>query len=302
MKKNIFILPALLVALAVPGARASDDYDSITEEELIEVYDDTMTAAADTRARIEEILTPAEPSGNLWVETPVQDQNRILNITTGVVLPRELFEMWQKILMRQRLGDCPFDTLAECKIWRSKPTVAESHTPTDPNIRDYKLTDIVETLNVTGELDTNSPVAAPLIDRYKTLMRVAKVCCTDGMVHALRRAGASDGLVYKFMVDDANFYGIGERCLMMTDSDLENEFPDESATVATISDVRNRCLCHGQQQLYDILAPFTTVWQKSPEFAKTPFTWTYTDGLNRTVTVSINHDVQNVLNQLAQCP
>lgn len=301
MKKKFFILSSILTAVALNCAVASDftPYDdALSDTELQLLYDETAHDLADTRSRVEEILCPTKPSESLWTA----DGSGRVNITTAVMLPRELFAMWQKILMRQKLGDCPFDTVAECKIWRRKPTMRETIIPTESALRDYNMTDILATLDVTGNIDTNSPVAAPLIDRYKMLMRAANVCCTDGMVYSLRRAGASDGLVYKFMVDDANFYGIGERCLMMTDADLDANFPDEPSTVATVSDVRNRCLCQGRQQFYDILAPFTAVWDANPEFAASPFMWTYTDGLNRTVTVSINRDVQNVLNQLEQCP
>ena len=35
---------------------------------------------------------------------------------------------------------------------------------------------------------------------------------------------------------------------------------------------------------------------------ETLFNYTYKDGLQREITVSINNDVQNVLKQLAQCP
>lgn len=303
MKKKISILPIVLAALSAPVAHASDDasdYDLISDEEVIEIYDDTMQTAADTRARIEEFLS--SETAPETVTAAIEQPDRMLNITTGVLLPRELFDMWQKMLIRQKLGNCPFDTVAECNIWRTKPTRRESLVPTETKLSNYKMTDIVATLDVTGGLDTESPVAAPLIERYKMLMRASHVCCTDGLVYALRRAGASDGLVYKFMVDDANFYGVGERCLMMTDADLESNFLNEPSTVATVSDVRNRCLCQGRQTFYDILAPFTAVWRASPEFAESPFVWHYTDGLNRTVTVSINQDVQKVLDQLAQCP
>ena len=40
----------------------------------------------------------------------------------------------------------------------------------------------------------------------------------------------------------------------------------------------------------------------APDFANSKFDYTYIDGLQREITVSINTDVQNVLNQLAQCP
>lgn len=80
-------------------------------------------------------------------------------------------------------------------------------------------------------ITANNPVAAPLLERYKMLMSSANACCTDGMVYSLKQAGATDGLVYKFMADDANFYGFGARCLMMTDDELDTKYPN-TATAA----------------------------------------------------------------------
>ena len=132
-------------------------------------------------------------------------------------------------------------------------------------------------------------------------MASANACCTDGLAYSLRRAGASDGLVYKFMVDDANFYGLGARCLMMTDAELDTKYPN-TATAAVAADVRNGCLCRGRQWFTAMLAPFQAAYAAAPEFRDAKFNYTYTDGLQRETTVSINTDVQNVLNQLTLCP
>ena len=39
-----------------------------------------------------------------------------------------------------------------------------------------------------------------------------------------------------------------------------------------------------------------------PEFKNYKFNYTYVDGLQREITVSVNNDVQNVLKQLSVCP
>ena len=155
--------------------------------------------------------------------------------------------------------------------------------------------------NYNKHITANAPVAAPLLDRYKMLMRSAQACCTDGMAYALKQAGASDGLVYKFLADDANFYGFGARCLMMTDYELDTKYPN-TATAVVAADVRNGCLCRGRQWFKAMLAPFEQAYNALPEFKDTEFYYTYTDGLKREITVSVNNDVQNVLKQLEQCP
>jgi hypothetical protein len=163
------------------------------------------------------------------------------------------------------------------------------------------MIEFLSSASCNGNINANSAAAAPLVARYKMLMDAAHACCTEGMVYSLRKAGASDELVYKFMSDDANFYNIGDRCLMTTDADLDVNYPD-TATSTIIADVRNGCLCRGRQWFTAMLAPFVEAWNASPSFATSKFLWTYTDGLQRQVTVSINDDVRNVLNQLAVCP
>ena len=163
------------------------------------------------------------------------------------------------------------------------------------------MDEFIEAARCNENITANNPLAAPLLERYKMLMGSANACCTDGMAYSLKQAGASDGLVYKFLSDDANFYGFGARCLMMTDEELDTKYPN-TATAAVAADVRNGCLCRGRQWFYAMLAPFQQAYKEFPEFANYKFNYTYTDGLQREITVSVNNDVQNVLKQLALCP
>lgn len=259
------------------------------DTELVELYNDTMNDAATTRARIEELLSPARPSDDLWTDKPCSPAYTAQDMTVPI---NEAFGT---------NDGCPFETETECNIWRRKPIIRETVSPRSPKIRDDKMYDFVSEISCTGNIDANSAAAAPLIERYKMLMNSSRACCTEGMVYSLRKAGASDGLVYKFMSDDANFYNIGGRCLMTTDGELDARYP-ETATASVIADVRNGCLCRGREWFRAMLAPFVDAWNASPEFATSQFLWTYTDGLQRQITVSINDDVRNVLNQLDVCP
>lgn len=278
--------------------RESDD------AELVELYNDTMESAAETRARIEELLNPQKPSENLWLDVaPVADATQPCDTTPVFAPDPKYVAQDMSATIKTTFGDdgCPFETETECNIWRRKPIIRETVSPRSPKIRDDKMYALLSSANCNGELDANSPAAAPLVERYKMLMNSARACCVEGMKYSLRNAGASDGLIYKFMSDDANFYNIGERCLMMNDTELDEKYP-ESATAAVVADVRNGCLCRGRQWFTAMLAPFVDAWRASPEFAQSPFNWTYRDGLNREITVSINDDVQNVLDQIAVCP
>ena len=270
------------------------DAPSYTTDPAIDLYNQNMADAAATRARIDELLQPNKPQFDLWSDDcdseyapspryTAQDMTEIVNVAFG------------------QSDGCPFESETECEIWRRKPIVRETVSPRSPTIRVDTLNAFISAAKCNASIKATEPVAAPLLDRYKMLMRSANACCTDGLVYSLKRAGASDGLIYKFMSDDANFYGFGSRCLMMTDEELDTKYPN-TATAAVAADVRNGCLCRGRQWFQAMLAPFQQAYAAAPEFADQKFYYTYTDGLQRQTTVSVNNDVQNVLKQLELCP
>ena len=261
--------------------------NNFSSDSVKDIYKQNMEEAKATMDRVEELLSPKKPSENLWSNinpayTP-QDLTEVVEVTFGYS------------------DGCPFETKKECEIWRKKPIVRETVSPRSPKIRDEKMDEFINVAIYNKNITANVPEAAPLLERYKMLMSSANACCTDGMAYSLKQAGASDGLVYKFLSDDANFYGLGARCLMITDSELDTKYPN-TATAGVIADVRNGCLCRGRQWFKAMLAPFTDIYKAIPEFKDYKFYYTYTDGLGREITVSVNTDVQNVLNQLQQCP
>ena len=258
--------------------------ETVVDVNPMEMFQQNMIDAADTRARVEELLAPRKPSASLWFDNmPAMD-------TTVVVEDSFIVD-----------DGCPFETQTECEIWRRKPIVRETVSPRSPKLRDANVDAFIDAASCDNQITANADVSAPLLNRYKLLMKSAQACCTDGMAYELRQAGASDGLIYKFLVDDANFYGFGARCLMMTDYDLDTKYPN-TATAVVAADVRNGCLCRGREWFESMLAPFEQVYSQMPEFRDALFNYTYTDGLGREITVSVNNDVQNVLKQLSQCP
>lgn len=299
-----------------------------TDIDPLALYTQNMTEAAATRARVEELLSPKKPSDNLWFDTTVKETVTVtesvattkpcatqetvavapvMTTKTAFCMPAPRPEYTAQDMTQVvtavfgRTDGCPFDSETECQIWRRKPMIRETVAPRSAQIRPELLDAFIAKANRNQDIQATDPAAAPLLERYKMLMRSAQACCTDGMAYSLKKAGASDGLVYKFLADDANFYGLGNRCLMMTDADFDKNYPN-TATAAVAADVRNGCLCRGRQWFQAMLAPFRDVYSVAPDFAKSSFNYTYTDGLQRRVTVSVNNDVQNVLNQLEMCP
>lgn len=276
--------------------------DTTTTDYAIDLYNQNMADAAATRQRVEELLAPQRPTENLWVDD-APDMRIVNNLPIVPMRPEYVAQDMTEIVNVTFAPDdgCPFETETECNIWRRKPIVRETVSPRSPKLRTASVHEFINAARCDKTIDASNPVAAPLLDRYKMLMRSANACCTDGMAYSLKQAGASDGLVYKFLADDANFYGFGSRCLMMTDAELDTKYPN-TATAAVAADVRNGCLCRGRQWFTAMLAPFNQVYNELPEFKDAKFYYTYTDGLQRKTTVSINNDVQNVMKQLALCP
>lgn len=260
-----------------------------------------------TRDAVENLLTPMRPTSNLWTEIPEkyapQDMDCVVAATFDepVVTETQTTAAVIRPIPVVAVDGCPFETSAECDIWRKKPMIRETVSPRSPQLRATKMDAFINAAQCDAKISANDPVAAPLLARYKMLMQSAQACCTDGMVYALKNAGASDALVYKFMADDANFYNLGARCLMTTDAELDSKYPN-TATAAVAADVRNGCLCRGRQWFTAMLAPFQAAYTAAPEFAAQDFWYTYTDGLQREITVSVNTDIKNVLDQLSRCP
>lgn len=284
---------------AVNNVEISEDIN------IVDLYNQNMADAAATRARVEELLSPKKPTANLWTNDNVATETNVIAAVPTIPAPKPEYtaqDLTEVVKITfGRADGCPFETETECEIWRRKPIVRETVSPRSPKIRADNMSAFIHAAKCNEDITANDPVAAPLLARYKMLMNSAQACCTDGMAYSLKRAGATDGLVYKFLSDDANFYGFGARCLMMTDEELDTKYPN-TATAAVAADVRNGCLCRGRQWFTAMLAPFQEAYKAAPEFAKSKFYYTYTDGLQREITVSVNNDVQNVLNQLALCP
>jgi hypothetical protein len=221
---------------------------------------------------------------------------------------KEQLEKWNATAPKKDMWDdddefrgCPLETVEECRIWKIKPTVPETLSNRTPEISNASLDGLIVLARAGNAITSDLRDAAPLVNRYRALLASSRACCTSGLVYNLREAGASKGLIYKFMVDDANFYQFGERCLTITDDELDENYANTS-TAEVVADIRNTCLCRKKEYFETLLAPFIRLADASPAFANSTFGWQYTDGLKRKITVSINRDVNAVLKQLDNCP
>jgi hypothetical protein len=207
-------------------------------------------------------------------------------------------DLWDK---SHEFAGCPFEKVEECKIWKAKPAFPETGPHQPAGIPRANLDALITLARAGNEITAKMPDAKPLVRRYEILMKSARACCGDGMVNKLQVAGATTDLIYKFLVDDANFYQFGERCLMITDGELDENYAD-TQTAEVVADVRNECLCRRRDFFAALLSPFAQVAAAAPEFNNAAFNYSYRDGLGRILSVSIARDVKVVLDQLNNCP
>jgi len=197
--------------------------------------------------------------------------------------------------------NCPFDTAEECAVWYKKPVYKQNVYPRAPHFSSIKMDEILYGINSNSEISANDSFAKPLLERYQMLQMASKSCCTAGIVYKMKLNGKDEESVYDFIKDDVNYFAVGSRCLMTTNDEITNKYSN-GVDGEMVSDVRNACLCKNREWFEKLLAPFKDVYKRAPQFEPTPFNYTYTDGMQREITISVNQDVQNTLNLLSQCP
>jgi hypothetical protein len=196
---------------------------------------------------------------------------------------------------------CPFKTNNECRIWKLKPTVNETVSAQNQKIDDNKINEFIDVAKQGGDLNAFDLVSEPFINNYKLLVKSATACCTDGLIYKLQSDGMDKDFIFKFLSNDANSNNATSRCMMMTDQDLEKIYEKQS-DIDNIASIRTSCVCKNKVWFENMLSPFVKLYDRAPEFMNKKFYYNYTDGLNRKITVSVNADVQNILNQLKNCP
>lgn len=273
MKRYISILSVLACVCGVNCVRASEciDDDCDLDEAVIVTESDF------------DILQPLGRDDNIWTA--------------------DISDEYCDIMADDSFVDynCPFDTDAECEIWASKPLYATAALPRNPHISYVKLDGILATLTFNGEISANDEMAKPLLNRYLALMRASRACCSEGIIYKLRQNKTKDKDIYKFLTDDANKYAVGARCMVMEDSEITGSY-SYGVSDEMILDVRNSCICKNRQWIDSLLEPFYDLYQLAPDFEYMPFYYTYLDGLQREITVSVNGDVQTVMELLQYCP
>lgn len=197
--------------------------------------------------------------------------------------------------------NCPFESATECEIWYRKPIHKTTLSPRAPHINPVRVDDMLYAIYSNYNISGNDVAMSPLLERYEILMRASNACCSEGIIYKMRAAGLSDAKIYSFMKDDANYFAVMQRCMVMDNTELDQDYSN-GVTSKMVIDVRNACLCKNRQWFTTLLQPFNDIYYRAPQFESAPFTYNYTDGMKRNVSVSINRDIQITSGILNECP
>jgi hypothetical protein len=197
--------------------------------------------------------------------------------------------------------NCPFETPEECAVWYKKPSYKTIVAPRAPHINSEVAWDMEQIALANPNVSANDEDMKPLVQRYHMLMNASEACCTAGILHKMRQKGATDKEIYEFLKDDANYFALTKRCLVMDDDDIISKYSN-GVDGKMVADVRNACLCKNYQWFDSLLQPFLDMYEHVPNFQLSKFTYKYTDGLQREINVPINTDVQKVIGMTAACP
>lgn len=302
MKRYLSFLSILAIVCSSNFANASD---CVGEDCDIETFFDEEI----------DVLQPMEQTENLWsdytedyTEEEVVVEQPVVSVDEEIIVKEDEEDVVEYVDGMGYCGydyNCPFDTVWECNVWYKKPVYKETVAPRSPHLNPVKIDGIINMLTFQGYISANDALAKPLLERYQMMMRASNACCSEGIIYKLRNANKKDKKInekiYEFLKDDANEYNLGERCLVMTNGEIYDAY-SYGLTGEMVADVRNLCLCKNRQWFDTLLEPFYDLYQTAPEFQSMPFSYTYLDSMQREKTVSVNQDVQNVMDLLGFCP
>ena len=197
--------------------------------------------------------------------------------------------------------NCPFKTAEECAVWYKKPIFKTNLHPRAPHFSDVRVDDMLYAIYANYDVTANEAAMSPLLERYKILMRASHACCSEGIMYKMRQNGASEKAIYEFLKDDANYYAVASRCMVMNDDEFASSYSN-GVTKKMAIEVRNACLCKNRQWFETLLQPFFDVYYRAPMFEERPFIYSYIDDMQRPVTVYINDEVHTTMGFLGACP
>lgn len=168
------------------------------------------------------------------------------------------------------------------------------------DVRSAKIIDEERASNI-NHLGGGGTTVSIMRDMYHSLYRQGKYCCAYNTAQTMKRTNVHDKLIYKFLVDDINFYNSYNRCIFMSDEDVHNTF-DISETAFLIKNIRNECVCNNKEKFLDKIKIFEAVYCQTPSFKNKQLTYKIKDDFGRIICKDVNRDIQVLKNLLRRCP
>lgn len=295
--KNIKVsfLAMIAIAFGATCANASECVDGDCELPQSFVFNQTITSG-----NVTEMNDAYEYAG---ASTPIVSQvpQSIAYDTYEIITPEYQSCDYTTSTSCAYDYNCPFDTAKECEIWYKKPIHKTSLLPRAPHFSDVRVDEILYAIYSNYDIMANDAVMSPLLERYLILMRASKACCTEGIMYKMRANGANDDDIYSFLKDDANYFAVMERCMVMNDDEFDGSYSN-GVTGEMAIEVRNACLCKNRQWFETLLQPFYDIYARAPVFEERPFMYIYRDDMQRDVTVYINDEVHTTMGLMSVCP
>ena len=311
MKNKISFLAIIAAVLGANYVNASECVDDdceiempepvVFEQEVTEtdIYEEHEPLQPLDIAAPTETVEPVEPIQTIQlIQQPEPVQQTPIMVSTPVEYETCEYDTSQLYTYR---SSCPFHTESECAIWRKKPVHKTALFPRAPHFSEFRIEDILYAIYENYNIDANDPAMYPLLERYNILMRASNACCGAGIIYKMRANGASDKQIYQFLKDDANYFAVMKRCMVMNDDEFDSSYSN-GVTGKMAIEVRNACLCKNRQWFETLLNPFFDVYYRAPMFEDMPFAYTYIDDMQREVTVYINDEVHTTMGLLNACP
>ncbi|MDR0319288.1 MAG: hypothetical protein LBH81_00925 [Rickettsiales bacterium] len=188
-------------------------------------------------------------------------------------------------------GRCPHGTQKECAVWNKKPPVRATTQIRGHGVDQRQMCIIITELKNRRSLPVGSESGRVLIGAHRNLLTAGKKCCTNSLGNALRDMGASQLDVRAVMSDDENVFHFTDRCLVMSDEEIQT-ISGGGQLAAAMTTAQQTCFSGASGiNFKKMLTPFMQLFNTAPELRQLPLDYDYTAPNGNTTRVSITHDV-----------
>jgi hypothetical protein len=193
---------------------------------------------------------------------------------------------------------CPFDSAEKCRIWKSKPHIAITHTEPDRTISEESLCRIIDELRKNPHLPVESESGKTLIIAHRQLIETGRNCCFHTVQASLRQMGADDAAVQQWADDDRNIFHFTEKCLLWDEDDIRAQTNGDPVANVMIA-AQQSCLSGTPSAgLRTLITPFMQLFNTAPELKDRALDYEFTNEAGMIERLSISDEVNIIAEKL----